>query len=182
MSFPRLAFLVLPVAFGLPLLTAACGAPLALTAASYGADGVSLVETNKTAADHFASMVSKKDCALWRMFRNQKVCRAREGDHDPYDVSYTEPFRQGGEGGVEYLAPAHAEADAPPASWEAETYATSKASVPPSDAPTVAAKTQPPPVAVPHTAPAKKPAAKQVAAKRKRLKKVRAPDRAATVP
>ena len=41
MSFPRLASLALPVALGLPLLTGACGAPAAVTAVSYGADGVS---------------------------------------------------------------------------------------------------------------------------------------------
>ena len=55
MSFPRLALLVL----GLPLLTAACAAPVAVAGASYGADGVSLVDSGKTMTDHFASMVSK---------------------------------------------------------------------------------------------------------------------------
>jgi hypothetical protein len=122
MSFPRLTLLALPLALGLPLLTAACGAPLAVSAASYGADGASVVETGKTSADHLVSMVSKKDCALWRVFRNQNVCHPYDGDQNPYDVNYNAPFRQGGEGGVEYMQPPHAATDAPVQSWDANAY------------------------------------------------------------
>ena len=50
---------------------------VAVSAVSYGADGVSLADSGKSTTDHFASMVSKQDCALWRMFRNQKICRER---------------------------------------------------------------------------------------------------------
>lgn len=124
MSFPRLSLLLLPLALGLPLLTGACGAPVAVAAVSYGADGVSLAETGKTGTDHLASMVSKKDCALWRVFRNQTVCRDRDGKADPYKVNYDEPFRQQTEGGaVEYMPPAHAAPDAPATSWDAAAYA-----------------------------------------------------------
>jgi len=179
-------WLLLPAAIGLPLLTGACGGPLATTAVSYGGDGVSLVETNKTATDHLLSMVSKRDCAMWRMFRNQHVCRERDDDHDPYDVSYEEPFRQAGEGGVEYLPPAHAAADAPPTSWDAKAYDHPSADV---SAPVTATagpvpasfKTDAP--ATPSVAaypPARKAAAKHVSAKRKRLKKKHAPGQAAT--
>lgn len=186
MSFLRLNFLALPVVIGLPLLTGACGAPLALTAASYGADGVSLAETNKTATDHFASMVTKKDCALWRAFRNQDVCRPRDGDHDPYDVNYKEPFRQEGEGGTEYLPPAHAAADAPSTSWDAEAYAAPKAEASPPPGPAVAETNRMPTVgaSTPQlaTAATEKPAVKHTMAKRKRLKKKHAPGRAVTVP
>jgi len=122
MNSLRFSFGVLPTVVGLSLLTGACGAPLALTAAGYGADGVSLAETDKTVADHFVSMVSKKDCAVWRMFRDQDVCRPRDGEHDPYDVNYTEPFRQPGEGGVEYAPPLRAAADAPSTSWNPQAY------------------------------------------------------------
>ncbi|SJZ43276.1 hypothetical protein SAMN02745126_01034 [Enhydrobacter aerosaccus] len=124
MSFPRLTCLILPLALGLPLLVGACAAPLGVTAASYGADGVSVVETGKTGADHLTSMVSKKDCAVLRTFKNQDICRDREGGRDPYDVNYNEPFRQAGEGGVEYAPPPHAAADAPAASWDAAAYQT----------------------------------------------------------
>lgn len=180
MSILRLT-LVLPLAVGLPLLTGACGIPLAVTAASYGADGVSLAETDKTAADHLASMVSKKDCAFWRMFRNQDVCRPRDGDHDPYDVNYTEPFRQAGEAGVEYLPPPHATVGAPAASWNAEAYTKPETSEPPSGATTVADRTPPAPVAAAQAAPARKQVVKHTAVTRKRIRK-HAPNRAVTVP
>src|SRR5262252_4441873 len=93
MSSPRLTLLVLPIALGLPLLTGACGAPAGVVAASYGADGVSVADSGKTTGDHFTSMVTKKDCSVLRVFRNQNICRPREGDHDPYQVNYDEPFR-----------------------------------------------------------------------------------------
>jgi hypothetical protein len=128
MNFPRLALWALPLTLGLPLLTGACGAPLSVSAASYGADGASMVETGKTATDHFVSMVSKKDCALWRVFRNQSICRQQEGDPNPYNVDYNAPFRQGGEGGVEYMSPPHAAADAPAASWNDTAYNVAPAS------------------------------------------------------
>src|ERR1700761_7797535 len=118
MSFPRLTLLILPVALGLPLLTGGCGVPVAVAAASYGSDGVSVVETGKTTSDHFASMVSKRDCALWRMFRNRAICQDQDPSKpNPYNVNYDEPFRQQSEGGgVEYMAPPHAAPGAPAAS------------------------------------------------------------------
>src|SRR5260370_10506945 len=68
MSSFRLAIpLFLPLVVGMAFLTGACGAPLAVTGASYAADGGLLVTSNKTAGDHLASMISKKDCALWRV-------------------------------------------------------------------------------------------------------------------
>src|SRR5258708_8744317 len=122
MSSPRLALLILPLALGLPLLTGGCGAPVAVAAASYGADGVSLADSGKTTGDHFASMVTKKDCAFWRVLRNQNLCREREGDRDPYQVNYNEPFRDQGEGaGVQYHAPLRAAPDAPATSSDSPT-------------------------------------------------------------
>ncbi len=123
MSFPRLTCLLLPVALGLPLLTGGCGVPIAVSAASYGADGVLVAKTHKTTGDHFASMVTKEDCALWRFFKHQKVCKPRETDHDPYQVSYDEPFRMQAEGaGVSYGPPLNAPANAPAVAWEASAY------------------------------------------------------------
>lgn len=131
MSFPRLTVALLPLALGLPVLLGACSAPLVVpAAASYGADGASLVETGKTSTDHFASMVSKKDCALWRVFKNQDVCRERDSDHDPYRVNYGEPFRQQTEGGVQYTPPMHAAANAPAMSWNSDTYTPSATPMP----------------------------------------------------
>lgn len=122
MSLPRLPLIVMPLVMGLALLTGACGAPLVLTGASYAADGGLLVASDKTATDHFVSMVSRKDCALWRVFRGRKVCKERETDKDPYNVDYTQPQRMVAEDGVSYVPPLNAAADAPATSWDAAAY------------------------------------------------------------
>lgn len=206
MSFPRLTLLALPLTLCAPLLTGACGAPLAMAGATYGADGASVVETGKTTSDHFISMVSKKDCALWRMFRNQDICRERDGDPNPYKVNYDEPFRQVGEGGVEYAPAPHSPADAPAASWDSAAYApqpttpssepaatTAQTGVPaaqPEPAPAAAAPTAAPPSAaatppVTAQAPPKKAApVHSASAKKKKKKPVKkpAPDQVASSP
>ena len=165
MSFPRLTCVASAIALSLPLLTGGCGAPVAIVAASYGADGVSLAETGKTTSDHFVSIVTKEDCALWRKFRNQDICRPRETDHDPYHVNYDEPFRQQGEGGTEYSPPPHAAVDAPATSWDAAAYKPSPQQPAPAAAETagIGAKPLPPLDAQPPAASpseAAKPAAK----------------------
>jgi hypothetical protein len=133
MSSFRLPILFSPLVLGLALLTGACGAPLAVSAVSYGSDGAMLVATDKTGTDHLASMVSKKDCALWRLFRGRQVCKEREeGAKDPYAVDYNEPQRSVSEDGTTYGPPLRAAPDAPAASWDVAAY---KTSPPPSPAP-----------------------------------------------
>src|SRR6267154_3526052 len=123
MSSFRLAIpLFLPLIVGLAFLTGACGAPLAVTGASYAADGSLLATSNKTATDHLASMISKRDCALWRAFRGRPVCKEREGDKDPYNVDYSQPQRMVSEDGVQYAPPLRPPADSPAASWDAAAY------------------------------------------------------------
>ncbi len=113
------------------LLTGACGAPLAVSAVSYGSDGAMLVATDKTGTDHLASMVSKKDCALWRVLRGREICREREeGAKDPYAVDYNEPHRSVSEDGTTYGPPLRAAPDAPAASWDVAAYKTSPAPAP----------------------------------------------------
>jgi hypothetical protein len=107
---------------GLALLTGACGVPLAVSAGSYAADGGLLVATEKTSTDHLASMVSKKDCAMWRVFRGRSICKDRESDEDPYAVDYDEPQRSVSEDGVKYGSPLRAAADAPASSWDSASY------------------------------------------------------------
>ena len=165
MSSPRLSFIFLPLVAGLALLTGACGAPLAVTGASYAADGGMLVASNKTATDHFVSMVSKKDCAMWRVLRSRAVCKEREDDKDPYDVDYTQPQRTVGEDGVHYAPPLRAAPDAPAASWDAAAYKAAPAPAPAAPAAPVTAVAEaapdvgtapdpaPPPAAVPQAAP-----------------------------
>jgi hypothetical protein len=176
MSSFRLAIpLFLPLVVGLALLTGACGAPLAVTGASYAADGVLLVTSDKTATDHLASMMSKKDCALWRAFRGRPVCKEREGDKDPYNVDYTQPQRMVSEDGVQYAPPLRAPADSPAASWDAAAYKNAPApaapSVPvtavadaaPDPAPTAAAPAAPKPKKAKTARSVKKPSRDQAA-------------------
>jgi hypothetical protein len=159
--------MLLPAVLCLPLLTGACGAPVAVAAASYGADGVSVMESGKTVTDHAASMVSKKDCALWRIFRNRSICEERDpAKPDPYKVNYDEPFKQQSEGGVEYTPPAHAAPNSPAASWDAAAYKPAATDAKPPT--TAVAEMAPapvvePPAPVPTPMPAKhKPKAKKV--------------------
>ena len=166
MSSFRLPILFLPLVLGLALLTGACGAPLAVSAVSYGSDGAMLVATDKTGTDHFASMVSKKDCALWRLFRGREVCKEREeGAKDPYAVDYTEPQRSVSEDGTTYGPPLRAAPDAPAASWDAAAY---KSSPTPSPAPAAE-----PVTAVADAAPAQPAATTPAAPKAKKAKVAR---------
>jgi hypothetical protein len=138
MSSFRLAIpFFLPLVVGLAFLTGGCAAPLAVTGASYAADGSLLATSNKTATDHLASMISKKDCALWRVFHGRPVCKEREGDKDPYNVDYTQPQRMVSEDGVRYAPPLRAAPDAPAASWDAAAYKAAPAPAPAPVAPAV---------------------------------------------
>ncbi len=120
----RRLLLVLPTVVGLGLATGGCAVPLAVTAGSYAADGALLYKTDKTSTDHLVSMASKKDCAVWRIFRHQSVCKDRpDGAKDPYEVNYDEPFRGPSESGVQYGPPLNAAPDAPAASWDVAAYA-----------------------------------------------------------
>ena len=160
MSSFRLAIpLFLPLVVGLAFLIGACGAPLAVTGASYAADGSLLATSNKTATDHLASMISKKDCALWRVFRGRPVCKEREGDKDPYNVDYTQPQRMVSEDGVQYAPPLRAAPDAPAASWNAAAYKAAPAPAAPAVPVTAVAdaSSDPAPAVSPAAPKAKKP-------------------------
>jgi hypothetical protein len=122
MSFSRLTLNMLPLVLGAALMTGACGAPLAVTGAGYAADGGLLAASDKTSTDHMLSMVSKQDCALWRVIRGRAVCKPREGDPNPYKVDYDDPQRMVAEDGVHYAPPLRAAADAPATSWDAAAY------------------------------------------------------------
>ncbi|MBM3643399.1 MAG: hypothetical protein FJX02_03510 [Alphaproteobacteria bacterium] len=113
-SLTFLAVLMMPLALG------GCGVPLGVAVASYAADGVSIAASEKTTTDHYVSMVSQRDCALWRFVAGRKICRDREGDHDPYAVDYDEPFRSPSEGGVQYMAPPRVTEATPVTTWEAQ--------------------------------------------------------------
>ena len=58
-----------------PLLTAGCGMPIGVQIASFLADTVSVITTDKTLTDHGISSITKKDCALWRTIEGKNICR-----------------------------------------------------------------------------------------------------------
>ena len=173
MSLFRLAIpLYLPLIAGLALLTGACGAPLAVTGAGYAADGGMLAASNKSATDHLASMMSKKDCALWRAFKGRPVCKEREGDKDPYNVDYTQPQRMVSEDGVQYAPPLRPAAGAPAASWDAAAYKSAPAPAPtaPAVPVTALADATPDPAPTASPAPAPKPKKAKVRSAKKPLR------------
>ena len=173
MSSRRLTFpWYLALVVGLALLSGGCAAPVAVAGASYGADGTLLVTSHKTVSDHFVSMVSKQDCALWRVIRSRPICKEREGDKDPYDVDYDHPQRMVGEDGVQYVPPLHAAADAPATSWDAAVY------TPPPSAPVPKA----PVTAVADAAPEPTPAAPSAAAPKHKKPKAAKPARSVKKP
>jgi hypothetical protein len=123
MSYRRVIRPVLFLLIGsMALTTAGCGAPVAVAGASYATDGTLLAISNKTSTDHFASMVSKKDCAFMRAFHGRPICKEREGDKDPYDVDYSHAERTVAEDGVHYIPPLRPGANAPATSWTAAAY------------------------------------------------------------
>jgi hypothetical protein len=174
------------LAFGLPMLAGGCAAP-AVTAASYGADGASYAETGKTTSDHFMSMVSKKDCSLFRVFRNQNVCRPRPDGKDPYHVDYDSAERMPSEDGVSYAPPLRQTPDEPASSWNAEAFAKKAEPAPAAPTEPVVAATEPappPPVEekpVPVHKPAKKKAKVHAVVHAKPVKKA-SPSQVASVP
>lgn len=133
MNCLRLPFITLSLVVGAGLMTGACGVPLAVSGAGYAADGGFLVASDKTSTDHMISMVSKQDCAVWRVIKGRAVCKPREGDKDPYKVDYDDPQRMVAEDGVHYAPPLRTAADAPATSWDAASYKPA----PPAPAPTV---------------------------------------------
>ncbi len=174
MSSCRLSCIALPLVAGLALLTGACGAPLAVSAVSYGSDGAMLVATDKTGTDHLASMVSQKDCALWRVFRGRKICKEREGDKDPYAVDYNEPQRSVAEDGTIYGPPLRAAPDAPAASWDAAAYKTGPSPSPAPAAPVTAVAEAVPAQPVAEASAAPKPRKAKVARSAKKPSRGRA--------
>lgn len=121
-SFQLSSYLILPLVMGQALLTGACGVPVAVSAASYAADGGMLAASDKTSTDHVYSVVTKQDCAMWRILRGRPICTARADGKDPYNTDYTEPQRSVSESGVEYSAPLRPAPGAPAVSWDAAAY------------------------------------------------------------
>ncbi len=58
-----------------PLVLGACGLPVGVQIASLVADGISYLTTEKTLTDHGISVVTSKDCSLWRGVEGKDICR-----------------------------------------------------------------------------------------------------------
>jgi cell division protein FtsN len=56
------------------MLLGGCGLPVGVTIASWAADGISYVATDKTLTEHGISAVAGKDCSVWRMFKGGNFC------------------------------------------------------------------------------------------------------------
>ena len=56
------------------MILGGCGLPVGVTIASWAADGISYVATDKTLTEHGISAVAGKDCSVWRMFKGGQFC------------------------------------------------------------------------------------------------------------
>ena len=177
-SFQLSSLFLLPMVAGVALLTSACGVPVAVSAASYAADGGLLATSNKTSTDHIASVVTKKDCAIWRVFRGRQMCSQRADGGDPYDTDYTEPQRSVSESGVSYSSPLRPASDTPAVSWEAAAY---EAPPTPAPAPAPVAR-QAPMTATVEPVPERAPSAPAVSSAPSKPKKAKTAQRSSKKP
>jgi hypothetical protein len=63
------------------LLLGGCALPVPLQIASWALDGISVLATQKSVTDHGISIVTDKDCAVWRGVVEGELCR-EVGDQD----------------------------------------------------------------------------------------------------
>ena len=49
--------------------------PVPLQIASWAVDGISVITTQKSISDHGLSLVTQKDCAIWKGFTKGVICR-----------------------------------------------------------------------------------------------------------
>ncbi|MEX2449632.1 MAG: SPOR domain-containing protein [Rhodospirillales bacterium] len=63
----------------LSVFLSGCGLPVGVTIAGWAIDGISLLTTEKSVSDHGISTVAQRDCALWRVFKGESVCREPAG-------------------------------------------------------------------------------------------------------
>lgn len=61
------------------LLAGGCALPIPIQVASWALDGISVLATQKTLADHGVSTLVQRDCAIWRGIADGEVCRDDDG-------------------------------------------------------------------------------------------------------
>ena len=60
--------------FGVCFVLSGCALPMPIQIAMWAADGVSLLKTEKSLSDHGLSAVTGKDCAVWRVVPEGRIC------------------------------------------------------------------------------------------------------------
>lgn len=80
-------FRVVPVVLS-GFLLSGCLLPTHFTVASWAIDGLSVMFTKKSVADHGISAVAQKDCALWRGFTEGEICREDDSITAIADAGY----------------------------------------------------------------------------------------------
>ena len=61
------------------VLLGACAIPVPLRVTSWALDGIAYLATEKSVTDHGISLVAQQDCALWRGFIGEQICRSEDG-------------------------------------------------------------------------------------------------------
>ncbi len=77
-----------------PLILAGCGLPPAVTIASYALDGISFLSSGKSVSDHALSAVAQRDCAMWRVVKNELVCREYRNGERGVLVAFAEAWEK----------------------------------------------------------------------------------------
>lgn len=72
-----------------------CAMPVGVTVATWAADGWSMLTTKKSILDHGISYVSGEDCALWRMFSDEDICKPEDGETMVVDAGAAQGFAGG---------------------------------------------------------------------------------------
>jgi|GEM_PF-486846 hypothetical protein len=72
-------------------LLGGCALPVPIQIASWALDGISLLATEKSISDHGISMVTQKDCALWRGVAGKEICSDNVDDSGAVLVAAAEP-------------------------------------------------------------------------------------------
>ncbi len=73
-----------------PLLLAGCGLPPVISITSYVIDGVSYVSSGKSVSDHAISAAADEDCAVWRVIKDQPICREYKNGERGILVAFAE--------------------------------------------------------------------------------------------
>ncbi len=91
-----------------PLILAGCGLPPAVTITSYALQGISFLSTGKSVGDHALSAVAEQNCAMWRVVKDELVCREYRNGERGVLVAFAETWENGVPGGDSEIIDAEA--------------------------------------------------------------------------